>query len=84
MFLKKSFRTLKILKENPQNDKFKLTAPKHRHSVCNQMNYFKFQNKHIRSSSSSIFSTAVISGSNSAPDLSAMMLTNTTTPAGNY
>lgn len=56
-------------------------ARQHRHSLCHQMNNFKFHNKHIRSSSSFIFSTAVISGSSSAPNLSELV--NTSQPAGN-
>ncbi|XP_058810459.1 inositol hexakisphosphate and diphosphoinositol-pentakisphosphate kinase-like isoform X2 [Phymastichus coffea] len=50
---------------------------RHRHSISGQMNYFKLMgyniNKKLTGSTNSLFSTAVISGSSSAPNLKDMV-----------
>ncbi|KAL7046209.1 hypothetical protein ACKWTF_002513 [Chironomus riparius] len=53
-----------------------------RHSFC-QMNQFKLNSRlSYRSSAQSLFSTALISGSSSAPNLSEMIISNNTTLTG--
>ncbi|XP_076624003.1 inositol hexakisphosphate and diphosphoinositol-pentakisphosphate kinase isoform X13 [Colletes latitarsis] len=53
------------------------TARRHRHSISGQMSYFKLLgyniNKKLTGSANSLFSTAVISGSSSAPNLKDMV-----------
>nr|XP_046478806.1 inositol hexakisphosphate and diphosphoinositol-pentakisphosphate kinase 2 isoform X4 [Neodiprion pinetum] len=56
---------------------FKVCARRYRHSVSGQMTYFKMLgynvSKKLTGSTNSLFSTAVISGSSSAPDLKDMV-----------
>lgn len=57
-----------------------------RHSIAGQMSYFKMLGgfgKKMATSTNSLFSTAVISGSSSAPNLRDM-IPNTASPSGNY
>lgn len=53
------------------------TARRHRHSISGQMSYFKLLgynvSKKLTGSANSLFSTAVISGSSSAPNLKDMV-----------
>lgn len=63
------------------------TVRRQRHSIAGQMNYFKFLgfggfNKKINSSANSLFSTAVISGSSSAPNLRDIISNTITSPSG--
>ncbi|XP_076680694.1 inositol hexakisphosphate and diphosphoinositol-pentakisphosphate kinase isoform X13 [Andrena cerasifolii] len=55
----------------------KCNARRHRHSISGQMSYFKLLgynvNKKLTGSANSLFSTAVISGSSSAPNLKDMV-----------
>jgi hypothetical protein len=54
-----------------------------RHSLC-QMTQFKLNSRlSYRSSQQSLFSTALISSSSSAPNLSDMLMSSSTTPSGN-
>lgn len=59
---------------------------RHRHSIAGQMSYFKMlglggSGKKMATSANSLFSTAVISGSSSAPNLRDM-IANTASPSG--
>lgn len=62
------------------------TARRHRHSISGQMSYFKLLgynvNKKLTGSANSLFSTAVISGSSSAPNLKDMVPSHTSAVAG--
>ncbi|EAT39233.1 AAEL008950-PA, partial [Aedes aegypti] len=61
-------------------------GPRQRHSIAGQMSYFKMLGgfgKKMATSTNSLFSTAVISGSSSAPNLRDM-IPNTASPSGNY
>lgn len=63
------------------------TVRRQRHSIAGQMNYFKFLgfggfNKKINNSANSLFSTAVISGSSSAPNLRDIISNTITSPSG--
>lgn len=60
-----------------------------RHSIAGQMNYFKLLgfsgfNKKMTTSANSLFSTAVISGSSSAPNLRDMIPNTIASPSGLY
>lgn len=60
-----------------------------RHSIAGQMNYFKLLgfsgfNKKMTTSANSLFSTAVISGSSSAPNLRDMIPNTIASPSGWY
>ncbi|XP_076240552.1 inositol hexakisphosphate and diphosphoinositol-pentakisphosphate kinase isoform X3 [Calliopsis andreniformis] len=61
------------------------TARRHRHSISGQMSYFKLLgynvNKKLTGSANSLFSTAVISGSSSAPNLKDMVPAHTSAVA---
>lgn len=62
------------------------TVRRQRHSIAGQMSYFKMLGgfgKKMATSTNSLFSTAVISGSSSAPNLRDM-IPNTASPSGNY
>ncbi|KAI4499714.1 hypothetical protein M0802_005284 [Mischocyttarus mexicanus] len=60
------------------------TARRHRHSISGQMSYFKLLgynvSKKLTGSANSLFSTAVISGSSSAPNLKDMIPTHAMIP----
>lgn len=61
---------------------------RHRHSIAGQMSYFKMlglggSGKKMATSANSLFSTAVISGSSSAPNLRDM-IPNTASPSGTF
>ena len=62
------------------------TARRHRHSISGQMSYFKLLgyniNKKLTGSANSLFSTAVISGSSSAPNLKDMVPPHASAVAG--
>lgn len=63
------------------------TVRRQRHSIAGQMNYFKFLgfggfNKKINNSANSLFSTAVISGSSSAPNLRDIISNTISSPSG--
>ena len=63
------------------------TARRHRHSISGQMSYFKLLGynvgKKLTGSANSLFSTAVISGSSSAPNLKDMVPAHASAVAGN-
>lgn len=63
------------------------TARRHRHSISGQMSYFKLLgynvSKKLTGSTNSLFSTAVISGSSSAPNLKDMIPPHASAVAGN-
>lgn len=62
------------------------TARRHRHSISGQMSYFKLLgynvSKKLTGSANSLFSTAVISGSSSAPNLKDMVPAHASAVAG--
>lgn len=62
------------------------TARRHRHSISGQMSYFKLLgynvSKKLTGSANSLFSTAVISGSSSAPNLKDMIPAHASAVAG--
>lgn len=62
------------------------TARRHRHSISGQMSYFKLLgynvSKKLTGSANSLFSTAVISGSSSAPNLKDMVPPHASAVAG--
>lgn len=62
------------------------TAKRHRHSISGQMSYFKLLgynvSKKLTGSTNSLFSTAVISGSSSAPNLKDMVPPHASAVAG--
>lgn len=62
------------------------TARRHRHSISGQMSYFKLLgynvSKKLTGSANSLFSTAVISGSSSAPNLKDMIPPHASAVAG--
>lgn len=64
------------------------TARRHRHSISGQMSYFKLLgynvSKKLTGSANSLFSTAVISGSSSAPNLKDMVPPHASAVAGEY
>lgn len=64
------------------------TARRHRHSISGQMSYFKLLgynvSKKLTGSANSLFSTAVISGSSSAPNLKDMVPPHASAVAGTY
>lgn len=64
------------------------TARRHRHSISGQMSYFKLLgynvSKKLTGSANSLFSTAVISGSSSAPNLKDMVPPHASAVAGKY
>lgn len=64
------------------------TARRHRHSISGQMSYFKLLgyniSKKLTGSANSLFSTAVISGSSSAPNLKDMVPPHASAVAGMY
>lgn len=64
------------------------TARRHRHSISGQMSYFKLLgynvSKKLTGSTNSLFSTAVISGSSSAPNLKDMVPPHASAVAGEY
>lgn len=64
------------------------TARRHRHSISGQMSYFKLLgynvNKKLTGSANSLFSTAVISGSSSAPNLKDMVPAHASAVAGKF
>lgn len=64
------------------------TARRHRHSISGQMSYFKLLgysiNKKLTGSANSLFSTAVISGSSSAPNLRDMVPPHASAVAGKH
>lgn len=64
------------------------TARRHRHSISGQMSYFKLLgynvNKKLTGSANSLFSTAVISGSSSAPNLKDMVPPHASAVAGEF
>lgn len=74
----------KIMNKNPDSPQTGNNVRRQRHSISGQMSVFKtlgFGRK-LATSTNSLFSTAVISGSNSAPNLRDM-LPNTTAASGN-
>lgn len=64
------------------------TARRHRHSISGQMSYFKLLgynvSKKLTGSANSLFSTAVISGSSSAPNLKDMVPAHASAVAGKF
>lgn len=64
------------------------TARRHRHSISGQMSYFKLLgynvSKKLTASANSLFSTAVISGSSSAPNLKDMVPPHASAVAGKH
>lgn len=64
------------------------TARRHRHSISGQMSYFKLLgynvSKKLTGSANSLFSTAVISGSSSAPNLKDMVPPHASAVAGKH
>lgn len=81
-----------IVKHNPDttssSSSQSSTVRRQRHSIAGQMSYFKMLgfggfSKKMATSTNSLFSTAVISGSSSAPNLRDM-IPNTASPSGKF